>query len=140
VEPTLIHEDRRTDSRDEAIGRFWLLTQKQPFFKKWRNYARQVPGQFRLLTSPSSLQILISFTQIRIGNNRKRTKTLTAHFNSKINLRRRASGQHHVAETHQKLTRHNIPNNQNPSTSSQNITRSQLFQGSCSRGPTQHKL
>jgi hypothetical protein len=75
VGPTLIHEDRWTDSRDEAIGRFWLLTQKAPS-KKMRNYARQVPGQFRVLTSPSSLQILISVTQLRTGNDRKRAKTL----------------------------------------------------------------
>jgi hypothetical protein len=75
VGPTLIHVGRQTDSRDETIGRFWLLTQKAPFKKRW-NYARQVPEQFRLLTSPSSLQILISVTQLRNGNNRKRTKTL----------------------------------------------------------------
>jgi hypothetical protein len=134
------HEDRRTDSRVEAIGRLWLLTQKAPLKKK-RDYARQVPGQFRLMTSPSSLRILISVTQLRIGNNRKRTKTLlAAHFNSKSNLRSRASGQHHAAETRTKRTRHSITNNQNPSTSSQNNTSSRCFQGSCSRGPTQYKL
>jgi hypothetical protein len=135
------------DTRGQTDGQLWrgywalLATYAKSALKKRRDYARQVPGQFRLLTSPSSLRILISVTQLRIGNNRKRPKTLlTAHFNSKSNLRSRVSGQHLVAETRTKLTQHNIPNNQNPSTSSQNITSSQCFQGSCSRGLTQYKL
>jgi len=68
----------RTDGRTAVtrlLGTFGYLRKKRPK-KKRRNYARQVPGQFRLLTSPSSLQILISVTQLRIGNNRNRTKTL----------------------------------------------------------------